>query len=99
MFVSWFCTEQTKETVKDSKDKGISQGKKRKEKKREEKELRQILGARPIGKRGRGRPRKTWEDMIEELGRQKGKTVREMDKLAKDRIMFGRWTEDPDTGR
>ena len=42
-----------------------------------ERKPRQILAARPIGKRGRGRPRKTWEDMIEELGRQKGKTVRE----------------------
>jgi hypothetical protein len=59
---------------------------------------RQILGARPIGKRGRGRPRKTWDYVIEELGRQKGKTVREIDKLAKDRKGFSRWTEDPDTG-
>jgi hypothetical protein len=39
----------------------------------EERKPRQILGARPIGKRGRGRPRKTWEDVIEELGRRKGK--------------------------
>jgi hypothetical protein len=65
----------------------------------EERKPRQILGARRIGKRGRGRPRKTWEEVMEELGRQKGKTVREMDKLAKDGIMFSRWTEDPDTGR
>ena len=65
----------------------------------EERKPRQILGAGPIGKRGRGRPRKTWEDVIEELGRQKGKTVREMDKLAKDRKGCSRWTEDPDTGR
>jgi hypothetical protein len=56
----------------------------------EERKPRQILAARPIGKRGRGRPRKTWEDVIEEMGRQKGKTVREMDKLAKDRIRFSR---------
>jgi hypothetical protein len=65
----------------------------------EERKPRQILGARPIGKRGRGRPRKTWEDVTEELGRQKRKNVREMDKLANDRIRFDRWTEDPDTGR
>jgi hypothetical protein len=64
-----------------------------------ERKPRQILGARPIGKRGRGRPRRTCEDMIEELGRQKGKTMREMDKLAKDRKGLSRWTEDPDTGR
>jgi hypothetical protein len=37
--------------------------------------------------------------VIEELGKQKGKTMREMDKLAKDRKGFSRWTEDPDTGR
>jgi hypothetical protein len=37
--------------------------------------------------------------MIEELGRQKGKTMREMKKLAKDSIRFSRWTEDPYTGR
>jgi hypothetical protein len=37
--------------------------------------------------------------VIEELGRQKGKTVREMDKLAKDRKGFSRWTEDRGTGR
>jgi hypothetical protein len=65
----------------------------------EERRPRQILGAGPIGNRGRGRPRKAWEDVIEELGRQKGKTMREMDKLAKDRKGFSRWTEDPDTGR
>ena len=40
-----------------------------------------------------------WENVIEELGRQKGKTIREMDKLANDRKGFGRWTEDPDIGR
>jgi hypothetical protein len=64
----------------------------------EERKPRQILGARPVGKREKGSPRKTWEDVIEELGRQKGKTVREMDKLAKDRKGFSRCTEDPDTG-
>jgi hypothetical protein len=64
-----------------------------------ERKPRQILGAKPIGKRGRGRPKKIWEDVIEEMGRQKGKTMREMDKLAKDRKGFSRWTEDPDTGR
>jgi hypothetical protein len=65
----------------------------------EERKPRQILGARPIRKRGRGRPRKTWDDVIEESGRQKEKTMREMEKLAKDRKGFSRWTEDRDTGR
>jgi hypothetical protein len=65
----------------------------------EERKPRQILRARHIGKRGRGCPRKTWEDVIEELGRQKGKTMREMEKLAKDMNGFSRWTEGPHTGR
>jgi hypothetical protein len=65
----------------------------------EERKPRQISGAGPIGKRGRGCPSKIWKDVIEELGRQKGKTMREMDKLAKDRKEFSRWTEDPDTRR
>jgi hypothetical protein len=34
---------------------------------------------------------KNWED-------RRAKSMREMDKLAKDRIRFSRWTEDPDTG-
>jgi hypothetical protein len=40
-----------------------------------------------------------WEDVIEELGRKEGKTVREMYKLAKNRNGFSRWTVDLDTGR
>jgi hypothetical protein len=46
-----------------------------------------------------GHARKMREDAIEELGRQKGRTMREIDKLAKDRKGFSIWTEDPDTGR
>jgi hypothetical protein len=37
--------------------------------------------------------------VIEKLGRKKGKTEREMDKLSKDRKVFSRWIEDPDTVR
>jgi hypothetical protein len=33
----------------------------------EKRKPRQILGARPIRKRGRGCPKKTWEDVIEDL--------------------------------
>jgi hypothetical protein len=36
--------------------------------------------------------------VIEELGRHKGKSMREMDKLAKDRKGFSGWTEDPTPG-
>jgi hypothetical protein len=37
--------------------------------------------------------------VTEELGRQKGKTMREMDKLAKYRKWFSTWTTDPNIGR
>jgi hypothetical protein len=36
--------------------------------------------------------------VIEELGRQKGKTMIEMDKLAKDRKGFSRWPRTPTPG-
>jgi hypothetical protein len=48
------------------------------------------LEARPEGRRPRGRPRKSYEDGIEEIGRRKGKSLREMSRLAVNR---GRWKE------
>jgi hypothetical protein len=48
------------------------------------------LKARPEGRRPRGRPRKSCEDGIEEIGRRKGKKLREMKRLAVDQ---GRWKE------
>jgi hypothetical protein len=45
----------------------------------------QILEARP-----EGRPRKSYEDGIDEIGRRKEKILREMRRLAVDR---GRWKE------
>jgi hypothetical protein len=38
----------------------------------------------------RGRPSKSYEDAIEEIGRRKGTSLREMRRLAVDR---GRWKE------
>jgi hypothetical protein len=46
------------------------------------------LKARP--EQRRRRPRKSYEDGIEEIGRRKGKSLREMRRLAVDR---GRWKE------
>jgi hypothetical protein len=44
---------------------------------------------------GRGRPRKTWEDCVIDAAMRKGKTLAEMKRLARDRIAFRQWTEDP----
>jgi hypothetical protein len=46
--------------------------------------------ARREKRRGRGRPRKTWEDCV-----MKGKTLADLKRLARDRTAFRQWTEDP----
>ena len=43
------------------------------------------IGARPVGKRERGRSRKTYLDVIEELGRKRGTTLIQMKATAKYR--------------
>jgi hypothetical protein len=53
----------------------------------EERQPKQFLEARPEGRRPRERVN---EDGIEETGRRKGKSLREMTRLAVDR---GRWKE------
>jgi hypothetical protein len=56
----------------------------------EERKPKQFLEARPERRRPRGRLRKSYEDGIEEIGRRKGKSLREMRRLAVER---GRWKE------
>jgi hypothetical protein len=55
----------------------------------------QAMEARREKRRGRGRPRKTWEDCVMDLARKKGKTFVELKRVARDRIAFRKWTEDP----
>jgi hypothetical protein len=52
------------------------------------------MKARREKRRGRGRPRNTWEDCVIDVARRKGKTFVELKRLARDRIAFRKWTED-----
>jgi hypothetical protein len=51
--------------------------------------------ARTEKRRGRGRPRKTWEDCVIDVARRERKTFVELKRLARDRTAFRHWTEDP----
>jgi hypothetical protein len=55
----------------------------------------QAMEGRREKKSVRGRPRKTWEDCVIDVARRKGKTLADMRRLARDRIAFRQWTEDP----
>jgi hypothetical protein len=55
----------------------------------------QTMEARREKRRGRGRLRRTWEDCVIDVARRKGKTLADMKRLARDRIAFRQWTEDP----
>ena len=55
----------------------------------------QAMKARREKRRGRGKPWKTWEDCAIDAARRKGKTVAELKRLARDRIAFRKWTDDP----
>jgi hypothetical protein len=61
----------------------------------EHRKPKQAMEARREKRRGRGRLRKTWEDCVIDVARRKGKTFVELKRLARDRIAFRKWTEDP----
>jgi hypothetical protein len=56
--------------------------------------LKQAMEARREKRRGRGRPRRTWEDCVVDVARRKGKTLADLRRLARDRTAFRQWTED-----
>jgi hypothetical protein len=59
----------------------------------------EAVEARRERRRGRGRPRRTWEDCVIDVARRKGKTA-DMKRLARDRTAFRQWTEGgPDAAR
>jgi hypothetical protein len=55
----------------------------------------QAMEARREIRRGRGRPRKTWEDCVIDVAMRKAKTFVELKRLAQDRIAFRKWTANP----
>ena len=55
----------------------------------------QTMEARREKRRGRGRPRRTWEDCVINVARRKGKTLADMKRLALDRFAFRQRIEDP----
>jgi hypothetical protein len=52
------------------------------------------MEARREKRRGRGKPRRTWEDCVIDAARRKGKTLAHLRRLAQDRTAFRQWTED-----
>jgi hypothetical protein len=55
--------------------------------------VKEVVEARREGKRRRGRPRTNWQGYLEGLGRERGKTMRDMKRLAESRTEWRRWTE------
>jgi hypothetical protein len=55
----------------------------------------QAMKTRREKRRGRGRPRKAWEDCVIDVARKKGKALADLGRLARDGIAFRQWTEEP----
>ena len=63
----------------------------------EDRKSRQFFEARSDGGRPRGRPRVTYEECIEEMGRKVSKSMVELKRMAQDRKKWKSFTEDPPT--
>jgi hypothetical protein len=50
--------------------------------------VKRVYEAREIGKRPRGRPRKTWKEGLQEVTRKKGVTWKEVERTVKDRVKW-----------
>ena len=55
--------------------------------------VRKSIEAKEWGKRTRGRPRVTWIDNIEKYGKERGKTLRELEKTTRDREKWKKLAE------
>ena len=61
----------------------------------EQHKTKQVFEARTEERRRRGRPKKEWEQYVNEVARKRGKEIQEVRKLAQDRKQFSKWIEGP----
>ena len=52
----------------------------------------QYMVAKPEGKKQRGRQRTTYSDIIAKIGTKRGKSLRELEKMTKDRKVWKNFT-------
>ena len=58
---------------------------------KEERKEKQVCEMKVEGKMPRGRPRNTWEDRMEVIGRVRGKTLTQMKRECQDRSKWKKW--------
>jgi hypothetical protein len=61
--------------------------------------VKRVYEAREIGKRPRGRPRKTWKEWLQEVTRKKGVTGKEVERRVEDREKWKALWNPLNTGR
>lgn len=60
----------------------------------QERLVRSVIESGRLGKRKRGRPRKTWIDRIKDIGTSRGKTLEELKIQARDRKRWKKWIKE-----
>ena len=63
---------------------------------KEDRKPREVMEARPEGRRGRGRPRLEWEGYVERLAARRGLSMNDVKRLAQNRREYRKWLVDPD---